>query len=96
VELVIHDPAVLSPLFDAVGERLPHIHARRLHSFPLRCIQLRPEKLIQCFLLAVLPKPQGLAGIQVTLKKLGIEKQGFHEFRRFRITHLETNRCPKP
>jgi integrase len=30
------------------------------------------------------------------LKKMGIEKQGFHEFRRFRITHLETNRCPKP
>ena len=66
VEFVIHDPAVPSPLFDAVGKRLPHIHACRLNSFPLCGIQLRPEKLIECFLLAVLPEPQGLAGIQVT------------------------------
>jgi integrase len=28
------------------------------------------------------------------LKKLGIEKQGFHGFRRFRVTHLESNFVP--
>src|SRR5580693_4205794 len=28
------------------------------------------------------------------LKELGIEKQGFHGFRRFRVTHLETSRVP--
>lgn len=29
-----------------------------------------------------------------TLKKLGIEKQGFHGFRRFRVTHLESSGVP--
>ena len=29
------------------------------------------------------------------LKKLGIEKQGFHGFRRFRVTHLESNNVPQ-
>ena len=28
------------------------------------------------------------------LEKLGIEKQGFHGFRRFRVTHLESNVIP--
>jgi integrase len=28
------------------------------------------------------------------LEKLGIEKQGFHGFRRFRVTHLESNAVP--
>jgi integrase len=28
------------------------------------------------------------------LKELGIEKQGFHGFRRFRVTHLESNYVP--
>src|ERR1700676_2690487 len=28
------------------------------------------------------------------LEKLGIEKQGFHGFRRFRVTHLESNSVP--
>jgi|ERR1700681_4623284 len=28
------------------------------------------------------------------LEKLGIEKQGFHGFRRFRVTHLESNAIP--
>ncbi len=28
------------------------------------------------------------------LEKLGIEKQGFHGFRRFRVTHLESNNVP--
>jgi hypothetical protein len=65
VKLVVDDAAVPSPLFNAVGERPPHIHASRLHSFPLRGAQWRPEKLIEGFLFAVLPKPQRLAGIQV-------------------------------
>ena len=29
------------------------------------------------------------------LKKLGIEKQGFHGFRRFRVTYLESNNVPQ-
>jgi integrase len=29
-----------------------------------------------------------------TMEKLGIEKQGFHGFRRFRVTHLESNNVP--
>jgi integrase len=29
------------------------------------------------------------------LKKLGIEKQGFHGFRRFRVTHLESSNVPQ-
>jgi len=29
------------------------------------------------------------------LEKLGIEKQGFHGFRRFRVTHLESNYVPR-
>ncbi len=29
------------------------------------------------------------------LKELGIEKQGFHGFRRFRVTHLESNYVPR-
>jgi integrase len=28
------------------------------------------------------------------LEKLGIEKQGFHGFRRFRVTHLESSSVP--
>ena len=28
------------------------------------------------------------------MKKLGIEKQGFHGFRRFRVTHLESSAVP--
>ena len=28
------------------------------------------------------------------MEKLGIEKQGFHGFRRFRVTHLESNNVP--
>jgi len=36
-----------------------HIHASRFHSFPLRGAQLRPEKLIEGFLFAVLPNHNG-------------------------------------
>src|SRR5487761_838535 len=65
VELVIHDPAIPSPLFDAVGKRPPHIHASRFDALPLTFRQLRSEKLIERFLLAILSEPQGLAGLQV-------------------------------
>jgi hypothetical protein len=65
VKLVEHDPAVRSPLFNAVGERPPHIHASRLNALPLAFLQLRSKKLIQRFLLAILPEPQRLAALQV-------------------------------
>ena len=47
VELVIHDPAVHSPLGNAVGERSPHIHARGFNVLPLGSGQLCSEKLIE-------------------------------------------------
>src|SRR5258708_12235345 len=65
VELVIHDPAVHSPLGNAVSEWAPHIHARRRDALPLGCTQLRSKKLIERFLLAILPEPQRLAGLQI-------------------------------
>jgi len=52
-------------LGNAVSEWAPHIHAHRLDALPLGFTQLCSEKLIERFLLAILPEPQRLAGLQV-------------------------------
>jgi hypothetical protein len=65
VELVIHDPAVHSPLGHAVREWPPHIHARRRDALPLGFTPLRSKKLIERFLLAILPEPHRFAGLPV-------------------------------
>src|SRR5260370_7377953 len=65
VEFVVDDATVWSPLGNAVSEWAPHIHARRRDALPLGCTQLRSKKLIERFLLAILPEPQRLAGLQV-------------------------------
>jgi hypothetical protein len=65
VELVIHDPAVHSPLGNAVSKWAPHIHARRLDALSLGFTQLRSKQLIERFLLGILPEPRRLAGLQV-------------------------------
>jgi hypothetical protein len=65
MKLVEHDAAVPRPLFNAVGERPPHIHAGRLDALPLAFLQLRSKKLIERFLLAILPEPQRFARLQV-------------------------------
>jgi hypothetical protein len=50
-------------MFDAVRVRAPHIHASRLDALPLAGTELRFEKLIEGFLLAVRSEPQRLAGL---------------------------------
>ena len=65
VELVVDDAAVRQPLFDALPERQPHIHAGRLDRAALEGTQMTSEKLIQRLLLALSAKPQRLAGRQV-------------------------------
>jgi hypothetical protein len=54
---VVHNAAVRSPLFDTVGEWPPHIHASRRNALPLAFLHLGSKKLIQRFLLAILPEP---------------------------------------
>src|ERR1700741_5139302 len=65
MKLVVHDAAVRGPLGNAVGEWPPQTHARGLDPVSLPSASLCLEKLIQGFLFAVLPEPQGLTGIQV-------------------------------
>src|SRR6266550_9487745 len=65
MELVVDDAAVGRPLVNAVGELPPHIHASRLDALPLIFLQLGAKKLIERFLLAILPEPQRLAALQV-------------------------------
>jgi len=58
-------PKNVSNCESSVSEWAPHIHARRLDALPLGFTQLRSKKLIERFLLAILPEPQRFAGLQV-------------------------------
>ena len=83
--LVVHNAAVGRPLGNAVGERTPHIHTSRRDALPLAFCQLRSEKLIERFLLAILPEPQGLA----TVAKLLTTVIEFHLLAKVNLIHTQ-------
>src|SRR6516165_1164257 len=72
MELVVHDLALRHPLFNAFAEWLPHVHTRRLNSFPLPAVQLGTEELVQRLLLSLPAEPQRLpvSRLQTTVRNL--------------------------
>jgi hypothetical protein len=65
VELIINDAALRGPLFKTQAGWFPHIHATGLNASAPPSAQLRPEELLQRFLLSVSAKPQRLASLQI-------------------------------
>jgi len=58
VKLVVNDAALWSPVENARGERLPHVHTGSLDPAPPQRAQFDPEELVQRFLFPLPPKPK--------------------------------------
>ncbi len=65
MELVEDDFAVRHPLENALGERLPHIHAGRRDPAPLKRAQLFAKELVQRLFFAIPAKLQRLSRFHI-------------------------------
>jgi len=65
VELVVHDPALRHPLFQALAEWFPHIDTGGAYCTSLKHTEMLFEKLIQRFLLPLSPEPQRFSRLQI-------------------------------
>src|SRR3984957_5113026 len=58
VKLVVHDPALWHPLFQAFLERFPHVHTGRSNRTSLKRTQMFLEEFVQCLFFTFPPEPQ--------------------------------------
>src|SRR5258708_35845505 len=65
VKLVVDDPALRHPLFQALAKRFPHVHTRRSNRTSLKRTQMVLEKLVQRLFLPLPPEPQRLPRFQI-------------------------------
>src|SRR5260370_26622401 len=65
VKLVVDDPALRNPLFQALAKRFPHVHTRRSNRTSLKRTQMLLEKLVQRLFLPLPPEPQRLPRFQI-------------------------------
>src|SRR5215471_14647046 len=65
VKLVLHDPALRNPRFQALSERFPHVHTPRSNRASLQGTLVLLEKLVPRFFLSLSSKPERFSALQV-------------------------------
>src|SRR5580692_9802643 len=65
VKLVVDDPALRHPLFQALPKRFPHVHTRRSNRTSLKRTQMFLEEFVQRLFLPLPSEPQRLPRFQI-------------------------------
>src|ERR1700689_4501917 len=65
VKLVVDDPALRHPLFQALPKRFPHIHTGRSNRTSLKRTQMFLEELVQRLFLPLSAEPQWFPRLQI-------------------------------
>src|ERR1700723_4069240 len=65
VKLVVHDPALRHPLFQALPKRFPHVHTRGSNRTSLKRTQMFLEDLVQRLFLPLPSEPQRFSRLQI-------------------------------